>query len=400
VSQPRPQLYTTRAVRVAPAVWVLAKYAIDNNMRLVTRRNLALIWGKKNNYTHYYDINRSIRLGLLRRVKLGLYEVNLEVAARIVSTMIPFRLWGNMSRMPLLPQWKEAFELAEAWARLSKLASDGTSPPARREAQEAAAAALGGVIETIKTPSGDEVKALVRGDTYIILEGLKDGKSGRVYCVDWRGGAKLCAADFGVLVRYATPSLRVYSLSEALPIGSVKGSGCGPAEAAEAARPSEGGMGSVKGGRGVPVFVANVVLGKGSGMYMRRVDPLAPPPEDAPPLSLVFDNVRWARDGVVHQMRGLQALTAVSAASAAGKLVYAEPGIQVRDEVLYELSKLMDIHIYHSAGKDPKGVVRIEGRPRAKALRKFGLGRLLAAFMTFLHRLAGVFDAVVDAWFR
>ena len=85
----------------------------------------------------------------------------------------------------------------------------------------------------------------------------------------------------------------------------------------------------------------------------------------------------------------------------ADRLVYTEPGFQIYDPVLFELSKIMDIHIYHSKGKDPKGVVRIEARPRAKALKKLGLAGVVHAFVTALHRLGGVFQAIAQAvWSR
>jgi len=114
---------------------------------------------------------------------------------------------------------------------------------------------------------------------------------------------------------------------------------------------------------------------------------------------MVFDNVRYTANGQVQQMHGLQPMSTVLAL--ADRLVYTEPGFQVYDPVLYELSKVMDIHIYHSKGKDPKGVIRIEARPRAKALRKLGLAGVMQAFMTALHRLGGVFQAIAQAvWSR
>jgi len=131
---------------------------------------------------------------------------------------------------------------------------------------------------------------------------------------------------------------------------------------------------------------------------IRRVDPVPLPP-DARGISLVFDNVRVvASDGTVRQLHGLQPLSTVMAAG--DRLAYTEPGFQVIDSVMYELSKVMDIHVYHSPGKDPRGTVRIEARPRAKALKKLGLARVLNLFVTFLHRLAGAFQAIVTAMTR
>jgi hypothetical protein len=130
---------------------------------------------------------------------------------------------------------------------------------------------------------------------------------------------------------------------------------------------------------------------------IRRTEPIkAPSTKD---ISLVFDNVRYIADGQVQQMHGLQPMSTVLAL--ADRLVYTEPGFQVYDPVLYELSKVMDIHIYHSKGKDPRGVIRIEARPRAKALKKLGLAGAMQAFITALHRLGGVFQAIAQAiWSR
>jgi hypothetical protein len=487
----RPQLYTVQRVRVAPSVWVLAKYCLDNHITLITTQEMQTILAKRNLYTLYYDIDKGLELGLLRRVMWGLYEVNLDVAAKIATTMIPLKFKNHMVKVPdTVPQWREALQLAEAW---TTLASDGTSPPGAvaglASQVEAAAAALGGVIQEVLTPSGDRVRVLVRGNMYIILNHLNDKRSDHLYCIDYTpipansrfpvpppgsgtAKAKLCSSDFDLLVRYMYPPGWIYSLSEALsfalqyhvPANSTAGEegeageaaagvvvgespatvedvvegseaeeaegeeeegegpdaegqgGSGKATASSSGRSANSCYNSVNsacgtassasttvntglgaGGQQQVVFVANVVLG-GMGTTIRRVDPLAPPEDPRP--ALVFDNVRFARNGVVHQLHGLQPLSAVSAASAAGKLVYVEPGIQLFDNALYELSKLMDIHIYHSPGKDPRGTVRIEARPRARALKKLGLGRLLTAFMTYLHRLAGAFGAVVSAWFR
>jgi len=130
---------------------------------------------------------------------------------------------------------------------------------------------------------------------------------------------------------------------------------------------------------------------------IRRTDPIkAPSTKD---ITVVFDNVRFTANGQVQQMHGLQPMSTVLAL--ADRLVYTEPGFQVYDPVLYELSKIMDIHIYHSKGKDPKGVIRIEARPRARALKKLGLAGVVHAFVTALHRLGGVFQAIAQAvWSR
>jgi len=130
---------------------------------------------------------------------------------------------------------------------------------------------------------------------------------------------------------------------------------------------------------------------------IRRTEPIkAPSTKD---ITLVFDNVRYTANGQVQQMHGLQPMSTVLAL--ADRLVYTEPGFQVYDPVLYELSKVMDIHIYHSKGKDPKGVIRIEARPRARALKKLGLAGVVHAFVTALHRLGGVFQAIAQAvWSR
>ena len=130
---------------------------------------------------------------------------------------------------------------------------------------------------------------------------------------------------------------------------------------------------------------------------IRRTEPIKVP--STKDITVVFDNVRITADGQVVQMHGLQPMSTVMALG--DRLVYAEPGFQVYDPMLYELSKIFDFHVYHSKGKDPKGVVRIEARPRAKALRKLGLAGVVHAFVTALHRLGGVFQAIAQAmWSR
>ncbi len=127
------------------------------------------------------------------------------------------------------------------------------------------------------------------------------------------------------------------------------------------------------------------------GTLIRRVDPI-PWQAGAPDVALVFDNVRfWDGERVV-QLHGLQPMDTVLRLGQG--LVYAEPGLQIHDPVLYELSKVMDIHIYHSRGKDPKGTVRVEGRPRTRALRKLGLAGVIQLFVTYMHRLSGWLSAL------
>ena len=312
-------------------------------------------------------------------------------------------------------------------------------------------------IERIPTPSGQYAWVAVLGNRYVILEGLAKQAWGKAYCVSYdsfRPGAKLCSQRINTLVKYTSSMTGAVWENWTEPgEGGSGGSGSDPAEGQVEADPGgadgsagigglgdagAGGSGSVSpaGAGGGPV--SGSAYGAGlppAGTYVvrahvrqdgtvvlegelpgvrgatyapvmstepmpriRRVDPVPLPP-DARGISLVFDNVRVvASDGTVRQLHGLQPLSTVMAAG--DRLAYTEPGFQVVDSVMYELSKVMDIHIYHSPGKDPRGTVRIEARPRAKALKKLGLARVLNLFVTFLHRLAGAFQAVVTAMTR
>jgi len=278
----------------------------------------------------------------------------------------------------------------------------------------------------------------VFGNLYVILEEARG--THYLQCVPFDSyvpGAKLCASKVDVLAKYLhrpaperlkelqeegerakARTLRELEAIQALselrpgtynltvhvnPDGSVS---------IEVEVPEEEGEGQVAGvtpgGRGQTAGAMGTVP-QASGLIF--YDPLAPPqlprirrtePLKAPStkdITMVFDNVRYTADGQVQQMHGLQPMSTVLAL--ADRLVYTEPGFQIYDPVLYELSKVMDIHIYHSKGKDPKGVIRVEARPRAKALKKLGLAGVVHAFVTALHRLGGVFQAIAQAvWSR
>jgi len=314
-------------------------------------------------------------------------------------------------------------------------------------------------IERIPTPSGQYAWVAVLGNRYVILEGIAKQGWGRAYCISYdsfRPGAKLCSQRINTLVKYTSsvigavggenwtePEPSDSGLVEADPeadgIGSEAGGGglsnaggggsAGAGSVSPGVSPSgtgaSGGGPATGGGSGLPpagIYTVRAYVGQDGTVVLegelpgvrgatyapvmstepipriRRVDPVPLSP-DARGISLVFDNVRVvASDGTVRQLHGLQPLSTVLAAG--DRLAYTEPGFQVVDSVMYELSKVMDIHIYHSPGKDPRGTVRIEARPRAKALKKLGLARVLNLFVTFLHRLAGAFQSIVTAMTR
>ena len=310
-------------------------------------------------------------------------------------------------------------------------------------------------VERIPTPSGQYAWVAVLGNRYVILEGIAKQGWGRAYCVNYdsfRPGAKLCSQKINTLVKYTSsvigavwenwtePEPSDSGQVEADPdgigeeTGGLSNAGSGGGSASPGVSPAgpsgTGGAGGgpatgASAGGGLPpagtyivrayvrqdgtVVLEGELPGVRGATYapvmstdpipkVRRVDPVPLPP-DARGISLVFDNVRVvASDGTVRQLHGLQPLSTVLAAG--DGLAYTEPGFQVVDSIMYELSKVMDIHIYHSPGKDPRGTVRIEARPRAKALKKLGLARVLNLFVTFLHRLTGAFQAIVTAMTR
>jgi hypothetical protein len=440
-------------LRAQPFEWVLAKYCLDNGVVRLTVGDIKLVLGSRNPFALYRSIRAAVKDGLLVRKGKGLYEVNREAALRVLQ-LIPGEM-GNRMNQGLVPQWKEAAEIAEAWLKLRDWAlqhssdgSDGTSPLGQEQASPlgaSGAAAAGPArapdlppgakyfpIERVPTPNGMYAWAAVLGSRYVLLEGIESRGWGRAYCISYelRPGAKLCSQRLGTLLKYTSIPYYMWSRRQAngRATGGVEGSagsdgGGGPgtqgsAVSAARADPSPSGVrpGADGEGGGAAVKTYNikarlnddgsvVIEGelpeleaslKGNVIpLIRRVDPLRPP-EGQPPLSVVFDNVRYWDGAEVRQLHGLKGIDTVFLLGRG--LVYAEPGFQIADRLLYELSKLMDIHIYHSKGKDPRGVVRVEARPRARALRKLGLPRVLQLFATYLHRLSMAFAALASAW--
>jgi len=356
-----------------------------------------------------------------------------------------------------VPQWKQAMDYAKSWQALvewanKSFASDRTSPPSPqgqasgREGQnqpeiDPCKVPLPAVkyhipVECVPTPSGRRALVAVFGNLYVILEEARG--THYLQCVPFDSyvpGAKLCASKVDVLAKYlhrpaperlkelrevgekayrralreleaiqALSELRpgTYNLTVHVnPDGSVSIEVEVPEEAGEVAGVTPGSRGQTAGAMGTVPQANGLVLydplAPPQLPRIRRTDPIkAPSTKD---ITVVFDNVRYTANGQVQQMHGLQPMSTVLAL--ADRLVYTEPGFQVYDPVLYELSKVMDIHIYHSKGKDPKGVIRIEARPRARALKKLGLAGVVHAFVTALHRLGGVFQAIAQAvWSR
>jgi len=459
-SQGSPRVEPVR-VRVGTAEWVVAKYCLDNGITRITAREIKTILGSpKNPFTLYSVIGQAKRDGLLKPIKrfTGVYDVDIKTAMYLTQ-LVPYDAKNKYTSN--VPQWKQAVEYAKSWQALidwasKSLTSDGTSPPSPQgQASGGEGEREGGQnqpepdpckvllpavkfhipIECVPTPSGRRALVAVLGNLYILLEGLKG--THYLQCAPFDSyipGAKLCASKVDVLAKYLNRpaperlkelqeygrkvkarALRELEAIQALselrpgtynltvhvnPDGSVS---------IEVEVPEEGGQvaGVTPGSRGQTWAMGTVPQASGLMLYdplappqlprLRRVEPIkAPSTKD---ISLVFDNVRYMASGQVQQMHGLQPMSTVLAL--ADRLAYAEPGFQVYDPVLYELSKVMDIHIYHSKGKDPKGVIRIEARPRTRALRKLGLAGVMQAFMTALHRLGGVFQAIAQAvWSR
>jgi hypothetical protein len=298
-------------------------------------------------------------------------------------------------------------------------------------------------IDCVPTPSGRRALVAVLGNLYVLLEDLKGTHYLQCSPLETFGhGAMLCSARTETLLKYLRrPATQVkkeaeregerakeralkelealeailkltpgtYSLVlHVKPDGSMYVEVPVPEGEGEA---ESGSGGVIPGSRGATAGLTATAMGTGTVVGQALYDPLRPPdwlpsvrrvePIKEPStkgISLVFDNVRFWANGTVQQLHGLQPLSTVLATG--DRLLYAEPGFQIYDPVLYELSKLMDIHVYHSKGKDPKGVIRIEARPRAKALKKLGLGRLLQAFVTYLHRLLGPIGAIVTGWWK
>jgi len=457
-SQFSPRIEQVR-FRVGSAEWVIAKHCIDNGIKRITAKEIRAILGSPKNFLTLYNVIwQARRDGLLKPVKLysGVYDVNINVAMALTQ-LVPYDVKNVY--VSDVPQWKQAVDYAKSWQALvewasKSLASDGTSPPSPqgqasgsgREGQpqpgtDPCKVPLPAVkyhipIECVPTPSGRRALVAVFGNLYVILEEARG--THYLQCVPFDSyvpGAKLCASKVDVLAKYLhrpaperlkelqeagerakARALRELETIQALselrpgtynltvhvnPDGSVSIEVEVPEEDGQVAGVTPGSRGQTAGAMGTVPQASGLVL----------YDPLAPPqlprirrtePIKVPntkDITVVFDNVRYTADGQVVQMHGLQPMSTVMALG--DRLVYAEPGFQVYDPVLYELSKIFDFHVYHSKGKDPKGVVRIEARPRARALRKLGLAGVMQYLFTALHRLGGVFQAIAQAvWSR
>jgi len=462
-TQHSPALETVRVrVRVSTPEWVLAKYCLDNGITRITAREIKTALGIRNLLSLYNLIHIAIRDGVLKPVKKfsGIYDVNLKEAMTLTQ-LIPYDAGNRVTNLSEIPQWKQAIAYAKAWQTLAewarkalKEASEGTSPPAPGakakagegegwgEAEPVDTCPMGPLpavishipIDCVPTPSGRRALVAVLGNLYVLLEDLKGTHYLRCAPFDsFIPGAKLCSAKTETLLKYlrrppsqvrkevereaerakerALKELEAWEALNQLKPGTynltvhVKPDG---SMYVEVPVPEEGeaGGGVLPGSRGATAGV----MGSGTVGGLALYDPLRPPevprvrreePIKEPStkgIALVFDNVRFWANGTVQQLHGLQPISTVMAVG--DRLLYAEPGFQIYDPVLYELSKLMDIHVYHSKGKDPKGVIRIEARPRAKALKKLGLAGIMNAFLTYLHRLLGPIEALVTGWWR
>jgi len=355
---PQPQAYR---IRVATTTWVIAKYLYDHSLRRVTTAELARVLGSRNPYSLSRAIRGAIRHGIIRRLRKGYYEVNREAVLRVVR-MIPYGVRRRVMNMSAEPEWREALELARAWSELVRLgdrAPEGlwggnTSPP-RRGARF--------LVEGVRAPGGQLVKVAVLGDLHVVLSASRLS-SPYVYCLPFPSlgqGARLCASDRSALQRYLDP----------------------PPEA----------EGSQAPGR-LPylLHLANEVA--------RSVMPSPMPPQGDGSVRFVFDNVRYVTPGGEEvQLKGLQPIEVLQDIRASGgRLVYYEVGIQLPpNQTLAALASLMDVHIYHSPGKDPPGVVRVETRPREGVASRYDPLGLLDLGKGYLYKVCNAVMAAIEA---
>jgi len=451
-SQFSPRIEQVR-FRVGSAEWVIAKYCLDNGITRITAKEIRAILGSPKNFLTLYNVIwQARRDGLLKPVKLysGVYNVDIKVAMALTQ-LVPYDVKNVY--VSDVPQWKQAMDYAKSWQALvewanKSLASDRTSPPSPqgqasgREGQnqpdiDPCKVPLPAVkyhipVECVPTPSGRRALVAVFGNLYVILEEARG--THYLQCVPFDSyvpGAKLCASKVDVLAKYLhrpaperlkelqkegerakARALRELEAIQALselrpgtynltvhvnPDGSVSIEVEVPEEDGQVAGVTPGSRGQTAGAMGTVPQANGLVLydplAPPQLPAIRRTDPIKVP--STKDIVMVFDNVRYTADGQVVQMHGLQPMSTVLAL--ADRLVYAEPGFQVYDPVLYELSKIFDLHVYHSKGKDPKGVIRIEARPRAKALKKLGLAGVMQYLFTALHRLGGILQAIAQA---
>jgi hypothetical protein len=201
-SAPAPQTYRIyrEPFKVSSYLWALARYLQVTQPRRVTRFEIVDALSYPNNVIEHLILTKGVELGLLSKVRMGLYDVNLDVADTLVHR-IPLGYVGSTRGIAKGNTYmKEAEELWSAWNKLVDWHRGGA-----RESELPVGAVK--VLEKYgirpfipyKAPNGTDTEIVYMKDIHLIMDRL--AKAPYVYCSDYQG-AKLCAFKKYVLLRY------------------------------------------------------------------------------------------------------------------------------------------------------------------------------------------------------
>ena len=365
--------------RVSTPVWVIAKFLYDNAFENVTTRDLRYLLSEQSTSAFYEHINKAMEKGIIKKLKNGLYKVNKSKVLYVLH-LIPFDAKKRFMNIGQAKQWREALNIAKLWNNLLKFAnkqvknSDGTTPRGSKF--------LPFIIDKIQTPSGQTVVVYIMGNMYIILEGLTENKE--LLCADIPNG-KLCSTNPVILAKYMKKTEHQNNNN----------------------------------GDSNNDFMHNVITiskdSKNKIIFSMETDlnqllketnikrvHLKQINYDN---MLLFDNIRFidpngkliqdplTQEGNKKRLKTLREVVALG-----DSLRYAEIDIPVSNPTLYHYAKLMSIFTYTSKVKDSPNVIRIEARPRAKVIKKFGLPRVILLFISYLYELGKIYIALATSY--
>jgi hypothetical protein len=201
-SAPEPQTYRIyrEPIKVSSYLWALARYLQVNQLKRVTRFEIVDALSYPNNVIEHLILTKGMETGLLRKARMGLYDVNLGVADTLVHRIPLGYVEATRSIAKGNTYMKEAEELWSAWNAFVDWHRGGANP------SELPTGAVN-VLEKYgirpftpyKAPTGADIMVVDMKDIHLIMDRL--AKAPYVYCTDYRG-AKLCAFKENVLLRH------------------------------------------------------------------------------------------------------------------------------------------------------------------------------------------------------
>jgi len=200
---PQPQTYrvTKEHIKISSYLWALARFLQVKQLKRVTRGEIIDALSYPNNVIEHLLLTKGMELGLLSRVRTGLYNVDLDMADTLVHR-IPLGYAGvTKSIVRGNTYMKEAEELWSAWNAFVEWHNRGAEPI---ELPIGAVHVLEryGIRPFMQTtaPNGTDVFIVDMKDIHLIMDKLTRGPY--VFCFNYKEGAKLCAYRKYVLLRY------------------------------------------------------------------------------------------------------------------------------------------------------------------------------------------------------